>query len=359
MRSVRIEAGGGAYEALIGAGALSRLASVAAPWTRGGRLNVVSDETIWEAQGAALLAAASAGELVVRPWLVPAGESAKSWAVLEGLCNRLLGAGFERGEALVAFGGGVVGDLAGFAAAIVKRGTPWIGVPTSLVAMVDSSIGGKTGINASGGKNQIGAFHAPVAVLVDPALLATLPPAELRAGYAEIVKYGLIGDANFFAWCEREGAALVGGSEEARLHAIAACIEAKAAIVGGDERDLGGGRALLNLGHSFGHAIETVSAGGVWHGEAVAIGLRLAFDLSAELGLCPSEDARRVAGHLRAVGLPTSTPLAPEALIAVMAHDKKVEHGRLRLILARGIGRAFVGDGIEPAALLDFLQRAG
>jgi 3-dehydroquinate synthase len=333
MKRIEIPLGARTYTVAIGAGLLDRAGELIAPYLRGGRIVVVSDSNVWEAQGPRL--AASGLDLV--PVVVPPGERSKSWAQLEALCERLLELGVGRGDTILAFGGGMVGDLAGFAASVIKRGCAYVQVPTSLLAQVDSSVGGKTAINAAAGKNLIGAFHQPAAVLIDPATLDTLPERELRAGYAEVVKYGLIGDAGFFDWCEANGAAMLAGDGEARLHAIETCVRAKAAIVAEDELETSGKRALLNFGHTFGHAIEAET--GILHGEAVAIGMAMAFGLSVERGLCPADDAERAIGHLEAIGLPTSTDLAPERLAERMRHDKK---GGL-LVLTRGIGQAFLG----------------
>jgi 3-dehydroquinate synthase len=332
MTRIEVALGERSYTVEIGAGLLDEAGDRLAPCARGGRIVAVSDDNVWAAQGARL----AASGLDVVPFLVPPGEASKSWAQLEALCERLLDLGVERGDTILAFGGGMVGDLAGFAAAVLKRGCAWVQVPTSLLAQVDSSVGGKTAINAAAGKNLIGAFHQPAAVLIDPTTLGTLPARELRAGYAEVVKYGLIGDPGFFAWCEANGAALLAGDEAARLHAIATCVSAKAAIVGEDERETKGQRALLNFGHTFGHAIEAET--GILHGEAVAIGMAMAFRRSVERGLCPAADAERAIAHLDSVGLPTATDVAPDRLAARMRHDKKGG----ALVLTRGIGRAFL-----------------
>ncbi len=349
--------GGRPYPVLIAPRLLDAAQQHLAPFARDGRLVVVSDETVWAAQGARL--AAGLGRIDAVPVLVPAGEGSKSWPVLADLVDRLLALGLGRSDHLVAFGGGVVGDLAGFAAAILKRGCGFVQVPTSLLAQVDSSVGGKTGINTGAGKNMVGAFHHPTLVLVDPHVLETLPERELRAGYAEVVKYGLIGDPGFFAWCEAHGLALLTGDAKARAYAIAASVTAKARIVAADERETTGRRALLNLGHTFGHALEAEAgfSGRLLHGEAVAIGMMLAFLLSAERGLCPAEDAERVIAHLRSAGLPTSFSADPAALIGHMRHDKKAAGGRVPFILARGIGKAFVAHDIELAEVEAFLRR--
>ena len=331
MRRVEVALGERGYTIEIGAGLLDRAGERLAPLARGGRMVVVSDENVWAAQGARL-----AG-LDFLPVVVSAGEASKSWDQLEALCDRLLELGVERGDTILAFGGGMVGDLAGFAASILKRGCSYVQVPTTLLAQVDSSVGGKTAINAAAGKNLIGAFHQPAAVLIDPSTLDTLPARELRSGYAEVVKYGLIGDAGFFAWCEANGAALLAGDGEARLHAIETCVSAKAAIVAEDERETTGRRALLNFGHTFGHAIEAET--GMLHGEAVAIGMAMAFRLSVERGHCPAADAERAIAHLDSVGLPTATDVEADRLAARMRHDKKGG----ALVLTRGIGGAFLG----------------
>jgi len=296
-----------------------------------GKLFLVTDENVAAAGWPDRLGADFAGRMVLPP-----GEASKSLTQVEALLAAMIDAGIGRADHVVAVGGGVVGDVAGFAAAILKRGCNWIAVPTSLLAQADAAIGGKTGVNAAQGKNLIGAFHPPALVVIDPSALATLPRRELRAGYAEVVKYGLIGDADFFAWCEANGAALLAGDKAARRHAIEICVKAKTALVAGDERDTEGRRALLNFGHSFGHAIEAET--GLPHGEAVAIGMAMAFELSVERGLCPPEDAARAIAHLAAIGLPVTTDVKPALLAARMAHDKKDG----ALVLTRGIGRAFL-----------------
>jgi len=295
------------------------------------RLFLVTDANVAAAGWPDRLGADFAGRYVLPP-----GEASKTLVRIEALLDAMIAAGIGREDHVVAVGGGVTLDVAGFAAAILKRGCLWVAIPTSLLAQADAAIGGKTAVNAAQGKNLIGAFHPPAAVLIDPGALATLPGRELRAGYAEVVKYGLIGDAGFFAWCEANGAALLAGDKAARLHAIEACVRAKSALVAGDERDTKGKRALLNFGHSFGHAIEAET--GLPHGEAVAIGMAMAFELSVERGLCPPEDAARAIRHLAAVGLPVRTEVEPARLAARMAHDKKGG----ALVLTRGIGKAFL-----------------
>jgi 3-dehydroquinate synthase len=352
LRIIEVGLGARSYPIRIEAGLLDRAPEALAPFARDGRLVLVTDDRVWAAQGGGLRAAG------VEPLIVPAGEASKSWAELERLVERLLALGVERSDHIVAFGGGMIGDLAGFAAAILKRGCRLVQVPTTLLAQVDSSVGGKTAINVGAGKNLVGAFHQPAAVLIDPTTLDTLPERELRAGYAEVVKYGLIGDPGFFAWCESNGAGLLAGDPEARLHAIATCVHAKAAIVGEDERETKGRRALLNLGHTFGHAIEAESGFAILHGEAVAQGMALAFRFSAERGLCPAAAAERVEAHLAAAGLPVRLELGtPEGLVRHMAADKKAIGGRVPFILARGIGEAFVDKTVELAEVEAFLAR--
>jgi 3-dehydroquinate synthase len=332
MKRIEVALGGRSYAVSIGQGLLDRAGELLRPFTRGGRIVAVSDENVWGAQGKRL----EGSGLEIVPILVPPGERSKSWAQIEGLTERLLDLGVGRGDTILAFGGGMVGDLAGFAAAILKRGCAYVQLPTSLLAQVASSVGGKTAINAAAGKNLIGAFHQPSAVFIDPSTLDTLPERELRAGYAEVVKYGLIGDPAFFDWCEANATALLAGNGEARLHAIETCVRAKAAIVAEDERETSGRRALLNFGHTLGHAIEAET--GMLHGEAVAIGMATAFSRSVERDLCPPEDAERVIAHLEAVGLPTTTDVDPARLADRIRHDKK---GGAR-VLIRGIGRAFL-----------------
>ncbi len=293
---------------------------------------------------------------------VARGEGSKSLTSWAALVEQILALRPDRGTALVAVGGGVVGDLAGFAAATVLRGVPYVQVPTTLLAQVDSAVGGKTGINSAFGKNLIGAFHQPALVLADLATLTTLPVRERRAGYAEIVKYGLLGDADFFTWLEAEGPRVLAGDGDALAHAVATSVRAKAAIVAADERERGGARALLNLGHTFAHAYEALTGMGadLLHGEAVAIGLVDAFELSARLGLCDEDATARVEAHLRGAGLPTRRralgAFAPEAVVAAMRGDKKAEAGRLAFVLVRGIGRAFVHREVGEAELLDHLR---
>ena len=363
MDRVTVALGERSYDILIDDGLLDRAAEFLAPLARDGRLLVVSDETVWAALGSRLNA--GLGDIEAVPILVPPGEASKSWTGLRAVVDLLLDRGVERKDHIVAFGGGVIGDLAGFAAAVVNRGFNFIQVPTSLLAQVDSSVGGKTGINVTAGKNLVGAFHQPSLVLIDPSLLDTLDPRQVRAGYAEIVKYSLIEDAELFGWLERDGLEVLNGDPASRIRAIAAAVTGKARIVEQDERETTGGRALLNLGHTFGHALEaeTGYSDRLLHGEAVALGCVLAFDFSAAKELCPIEQADRVRRHFARAGLPTRlTELGlerlGERLVGHMQRDKKREGGRTAFILARGIGQAFVDRQVELAEVVDFLDRA-
>jgi 3-dehydroquinate synthase len=361
--SVGIEHGSGAYTAVIRPGLLDVAGELLAPHVRNGRCIIVSDSNVWQAQGGRIGLALRHSGVDPVTIVIPAGEASKSWGSLIELTDRLIDLGVERGENLVAFGGGVIGDLAGFASAILKRGCGYVQVPTSLLAQVDSSVGGKTGINVAAGKNLIGAFHQPAAVFIDPTCLGTLPERHLRAGYAEIAKYALIGDSSFFDWCERSGAALIGGDVSLRVHAIGTSIRTKAAIVEGDELETKGKRMLLNFGHTFGHAYEAAAGFGeaLLHGEAIALGMALAFRMSADRGLCTAEEADRVGRHLADVGLPTDPAqlgldIAGSELVRLMRHDKKARNGRLPLILTRGIGRAFADDNVRADELTAFLD---
>ena len=373
MALVRVALESRSYDIVIEEGALDRagahLAGYARAGKHGGRLVVVTDANVAQAQLPRLEASLRAANLAVEPIILPAGEQTKSWTHLERLLDQLLALEVERGDHVVALGGGVIGDLVGFAASILKRGCHFIQVPTTLLAQVDSSVGGKTAINTRAGKNLVGSFYQPALVLIDPSTLDSLPPRETRSGYAEVVKYGLIDDPDFFAWCERDGQRLLEGDPKAREFAIERSVQAKAAIVADDERETSGRRALLNLGHTFGHALEadTGFSDRLLHGEGVAAGMALAYRYSVRLGLCPPEDAKRVTAHLRAVGLPHDLASAHvqgngAALVAHMLHDKKMAAGTLPFLLARGIGRTFLSKGValeDVAAFLDEDRAAG
>jgi 3-dehydroquinate synthase len=363
METVRVALGARSYDILIEDGLIVRAAEYLRPLARDGRFLVVSDETVWDALGGRLRSGLDG--ISVEPILVPAGEGSKSWDGLASVVDRLLQLGIERKDHIVAFGGGVIGDLAGFAASVVNRGCNFVQVPTTLLAQVDSSVGGKTAINVSAGKNLVGAFHQPSLVLIDPSLLGTLDPRQVRAGYAEIAKYALIEDAGLFDWLEAEGRAVIDGDSSARQRAIAAAVAGKARIVEEDERETSGRRALLNLGHTFGHALEaeTGYSDRLLHGEAVALGCVLAFGFSAGRGLCSEDDAARVKAHFGSVGLPAALAEVGlqgmgERLVGHMVHDKKREGGRTAFILARGIGQGFVDKQVDLADVAAFLDRA-
>jgi 3-dehydroquinate synthase len=365
--TVEVALGERTYDILIGRDVLPSLGARIAALRPGARTAIVTDRTVakyWLDKTEASLAEAGIASSRI---IVGEGESSKSYHGLEQVGEALIAAKIERNDLVVALGGGVVGDLAGFAAAIVRRGVDFVQVPTSLLAQVDSSVGGKTGINSPQGKNLLGAFHQPVLVIADTAVLDTLSPRQFRAGYAEVAKYGVLGDAAFFAWLEANHADIFSGGA-AREHAIATSCRAKAAIVARDERE-NGERALLNLGHTFGHALEAATgfSDRLFHGEGVAVGMVLAAELSAQLGMLPEADASRIKHHLAEVGLPTHLQdiagfaqegLADaDALMALMAQDKKVKRGRLTFILLRAVGQAVISADVEPALVRDFIAR--
>ncbi|MEW5423358.1 3-dehydroquinate synthase [Amorphus sp. 3PC139-8] len=360
--SVPVALGERSYDILIGPGLLAEAGAHLAALAPGARAMIVTDETVSHHHLAALRAGLAAGEISADAIAVPAGEASKSFAELQRVVDAILSARLERGDLVVALGGGVVGDLAGFAAGIVRRGMGFVQIPTTLLAQVDSSVGGKTGINTHHGKNLVGVFYQPRLVLIDTDLLSTLPERHLKAGYAEVVKYGLIDDPDFFAWLETNAdAVFAGGPELAR--AIETSCRAKARVVAADERE-SGARALLNLGHTFGHALEASVGYGdaLIHGEGVAIGMAMAFRLSTVLGMCPPEDTIRVEHHLASVGLPTDLTALPDAardadhLLSLMAQDKKVRRGALTFILTHGIGQAFIAHDVAPDVIADFLE---
>ena len=366
LRTINVGLGERAYEVLIGEDLLKAAGERIAPLLKRGRTAVVGDETVLALHGPALSGALAKAGIEASLIGVPAGEASKSFAELEHLCDRLLALELDRGDMLVAFGGGVVGDLAGFAASIYKRGIDFVQIPTTLLAQVDSSVGGKTAIDTPRGKNLIGAFHQPRLVLADLSVLATLPPRQIGAGYAEVIKYGLLGDFAFFEWLEANGLKVLALEPLALAHAVARSVEMKAEIVAEDEREAGR-RALLNLGHTFGHALEAEVGFGddLLHGEAVALGCAMAFRFSASQGLCPRQDAVRAEAAIASVGLPVrmdqvkGAPFAADRLIAHMGQDKKAEGGKLVLVLARGIGRAVVAKGVEPGPLRQYLIDEG
>lgn len=356
--TVRVELGARAYDIVIAPGILAEAGREIALPKSGRPQLVVTDENVAAAHLGTLSAALGRA---IDPVILPAGEATKNWRSLEMLVERILAAGVERGDAVIAFGGGVIGDLTGFAAAIARRGCEFVQIPTTLLAQVDSSVGGKTAINAAAGKNLVGAFHQPARVLIDPELLDTLGAREMRAGYAEVVKYGLLGDAAFFAWCEANGAALLAGDRTAQVHAIAHSCRMKAAIVAEDERETSGRRALLNLGHTFGHAFEaeTGFSDRLLHGEGVAMGMAMAFAFSAAEGLCPAADAARAEAHLAAASLPVSPRgfgFRVDALVHHMQQDKKAAGGTTPFVLARAIGDAYLDKTVALTQVARFLE---
>jgi 3-dehydroquinate synthase len=359
--AVPVALGDRSYDIVIGAGQLASLGRRIRALRPGAKAAIVTDETVAGHYLAATEAALAAAGIATASVTVPAGEGSKTFPVFETVCEALIAARIERGDLVIALGGGVVGDLAGFAAAVMRRGLDYVQVPTTLLAQVDSSVGGKTAIDSRRGKNLIGAFHQPVLVVADTALLDTLPAREFRAGYAEVAKYGLIADADFFAWLDANWQQVFAGGA-ARDHAIAVSCRMKAAIVARDERETGE-RALLNLGHTFGHALEGAAgfSSRLLHGEAISLGIVLAFAFSVRLGLLPAAAAARVERHFAAVGLPTHLrsiaggPPEPDQLMELIAQDKKVRRGKLTFILAREIGDCFVASDVEAADVRSFL----
>jgi 3-dehydroquinate synthase len=355
-----------AYDVLVGDGLLDAAGRLIAPFQKRGRTAVVSDETVWRLHGERLTAALKAAGIEALPVIVPPGEQSKSFAGLADVSDRLLALELDRGDIVTAFGGGVVGDLAGFAAAIYKRGIDFVQIPTTLLAQVDSSVGGKTAIDTPRGKNLVGAFHQPKLVLADLGVLSTLSDREMRAGYAEVIKYGLLGDLQFFEWLEANAAAVLAREPVALSRAVARSVQMKAEIVAEDEREQGR-RALLNLGHTFGHALESETGYGdaLLHGEAVGVGMALAFRFSSAQGLVTGQDAQRAARGIAASGLPTTLaevpghPFDAARLVAHMGQDKKAEGGRLTFILARALGDAFVAKDVDAAAVHEFLLSEG
>lgn len=363
MTTIPVDIAGHPYEVRIAAGLLRDLAGQCGSRLRKPRVPIVTDAHVHAAWGAVVTASLTAAGHEPAWRILPPGEASKSWHELSATVDWLLAQDVERGDHILALGGGVIGDLTGFAAAILKRGCQFIQLPTTLLAQVDSSVGGKTAINSAAGKNLVGAFHQPALVLADLDSLATLPRRELAAGYAEVVKYGLIGDAGFFDWCESHGAALIAGDVDARAHAVAVSVAAKARIVAQDERETLGQRALLNLGHTFGHALEAQLgfSDRLLHGEAVALGMVLAARYSVRRGLMRGQDAGRIAAHIASVGLPARLAdlglgCNGAALIAHMRHDKKMDAGTLPFLLMRGIGDTFVAGDVALNDVMAFLD---
>jgi 3-dehydroquinate synthase len=356
-KTITVGLGDRAYDIHVGAGLLARAGELLKPFAKG-VVPVVTDEHVAAIHLQPLLASLKAAGIEAQAIVMPPGEVSKSFAGLEKLSGDLLDLGVDRKGLVIALGGGVIGDLTGFAAGVLKRGVAFAQIPTTLLSQVDSSVGGKTAINARQGKNLIGLFHQPRIVIADTALLATLPRRELLAGYAEVVKYGALGDADFFNWLEANASRALAGDPAAIVHAVAHSCQMKAEIVARDERETGD-RALLNLGHTFGHALEAATgfSNRLVHGEGVAIGMALAFQLSVRLGLAPGQDADRFIRHLKAIGLPSSIGDIPgsrpsaDELIGHMAHDKKVSDGKLTFILLHGLGQAFVTRDVPIEAV--------
>ncbi|MCG7519530.1 3-dehydroquinate synthase [Ruegeria sp. Ofav3-42] len=364
-QTVHVELGERSYDVEIGPDLLAQSGSLIAPLLHRPKVAVLTDENVAKLHLETLRDGLAAAGIEMTSLALPAGESTKSWPHFERAVEWLLAEKIERRDVVVALGGGVIGDLAGFAAAVLRRGVRFVQIPTSLLAQVDSSVGGKTGINAPQGKNLIGAFHQPSLVLADTSVLGTMTQRDFLSGYGEVVKYGLLGDAEFFEWLEVNGPDVSAGDMAARVRAVTRSVQMKADIVARDETEQGD-RALLNLGHTFCHALEAATgySDRLLHGEGVAIGCALAFELSSRLGLCSQEDPSRVRAHLRAMGMKTDLADIPgdlpgaEALVDLMAQDKKVIDGQLRFILARGIGQAFVTSEVPRDAVLSVLEDA-
>ncbi len=366
--TVQVALGDRSYDIVLGRGLLGSLGARVVALRPGAKAMIVTDDNVARHHLAAAESALAGAGIAVSRLSVAAGEASKSFAVFETVCEAIVAARIERGDLIVALGGGVIGDLAGFAASAVRRGLDYVQVPTTLLAQVDSSVGGKTAINSAHGKNLIGAFYQPILVVADTAVLDTLPPREFRSGYAEVAKYGLLGDAAFFSWLEANWRDVFAGGKSsgsfAREHAIAVSCRAKAAIVARDERE-SGERALLNLGHTFGHALEAACgfSDRLLHGEAIAAGMALAFGFSVELGFLPATESERAIRHLAAVGLPTRIRDIPgdlpdvDWLMELIAQDKKVKRGTLTFVLVRGIGSAFVENGVDPERVRAFLSK--
>ena len=365
VETVRVELGERAYDVQIGEGLIETAGARILPVLTQRRVAIVTDANVAEVHLEPFRAALEAAGIRSTALVLPAGEATKGWSEFSRCVEWLLAEQVERRDVVVALGGGVIGDLVGFAAAVLRRGVRFVQVPTTLLAQVDSSVGGKTGINTPQGKNLVGAFHQPSLVLADTGVLSTLPERDFLAGYGEVVKYGLLGDAAFFDWLEANGPAMAAGDGAARIRAVTRSVEMKAGIVARDETEQGE-RALLNLGHTFCHALEAATgySDRLLHGEGVAIGCALAFELSARLGLCSQEDPVRVRAHLAAMGMKRDLSEIPgglpdaDALIALMGQDKKVLDGKLRFVLARGIGEAFVTDAVPREVLQGVLDDA-
>ena len=366
MQIIPVALGARSYDVLVGPDLLAQVGTLVTSRLKARRVAIVTDANVASRHLATVRDSLAASGLKSTGIVLPAGESTKCFAELARLSEALLEAGIERNDLVIALGGGVIGDIAGFAAAILRRGVRYVQIPTSLLAQVDSSVGGKTAINAPQGKNLIGAFHQPVLVIADTSVLSTLPDREMRSGYAEVVKYGLLGDREFYDWLDSNRDDVLSRNPAALAHAVGKSVAMKAGIVARDETETGE-RMLLNLGHTFGHALEawTGYSGTLLHGEAVAIGMCFAFQFSEEQNIAPLQTAARVKAHIRAAGLPTTIsevnakePANVDRLMRAIAQDKKIADGRLTFILARGIGEAFVTRDIEAERVRDFLSRA-
>lgn len=363
MAKIDLDLGPKSYSIHIQCGLFKRLGDWLPHYATRGALHIITDANVAGLYRDLFSDQLKAQGIAANFYILPVGEDAKSWTELEKLTNWLIANEVNRKDNIIALGGGVVGDITGFASAVVKRGCQFVQIPTSLLAQVDSSVGGKTAINSSAGKNLIGAFHQPAAVYIDPDVLKTLPDRHMRAGYAEVVKYGLINSAEFFYWCCEHSDAILAGDSAALEYAIAHSVRAKADIVEQDERETANVRALLNLGHTFAHALEaeTGYSDRLFHGEAVALGMVLAHNFSAKLGLCPADDAMKVKAHIADAALPSSLAEIGlvdrgEALFAHMQHDKKRVGDTLPFILTRGIGQSFFADNIDATDALNFLK---
>ncbi|WP_128254041.1 3-dehydroquinate synthase [Falsirhodobacter deserti] len=363
MKTVSVALGARSYDVRIGQGLIAGAAEQIKPLLRRPRIVVITDENVAGTQLPALQASLEAEGIAVEALILPAGEGTKGWPQFTRTVEWLLDRKVERRDIVIALGGGVIGDLAGFASAVLRRGVRFVQIPTSLLAMVDSSVGGKTGINTAQGKNLVGAFHQPSLVLADIWALATLPEREFLAGYGEVVKYGLLGDATFFEWLEKNAPAMAEGDDALRLEAVAHSVAMKAAIVERDETEEGE-RALLNLGHTFCHALEKATgySDRLLHGEGVAIGCLMAMELSRKLNLVPQEAPSRLAAHLRGMGMKTTLQDIPgglpdaAALLHLMGQDKKVQDGQLRFILMKDIGDAFIADDVPSDLVIEVLE---
>lgn len=364
-KTVRVELGQRSYDVRIGQGLIARAGAEIAPLLARPRVAVLTDENVSALHLDALQDGLAQSDIEMSALALKAGESTKGWAGLEQAVEWLLAERIERNDIIITLGGGVIGDLGGFAAAILRRGVRFVQIPTSLLAQVDSSVGGKTAINSPAGKNLIGAFYQPALVLADIDVLSTLSPRDFLAGYGEVVKYGMLGDADFFEWLEQNGPAMAAGDAELRIEAVRRSVQMKADIVARDETEQGD-RALLNLGHTFCHALEAATgySDRLLHGEGVAVGCALAFELSSRLGLCAQEDPSRVRAHLTAMGMKTDLTDIPgdlpdaDTLIMLMGQDKKVVAGQMHFVLARSIGEAFVTSDVPRDVLRDVLSEA-